>query len=222
MRVDLSWVIQAFRAPHVAPPDRSAPREHHAVVAAILRGSEHGAEVLLIRRSEDERDPWSGHMALPGGHRDPSDADLLSTAVRETLEEIGLDLGSAAELVGRLEGTRAVARERALDFTIYPLVFALSSDFEPALNPKEVAEIVWAPVAHLLSPAAQSSVQYVIRDQRHQFPAFDVDGRKVWGLTYRILQNLLAVVAPSVAAGESAAGGAPSADALRHEGGGRE
>ena len=82
MRVDMDGVRQAFgsRKTDVFEP---APAGRHAVVAALLRQSPEGAEVLLIRRAEHELDPWSGHMALPGGHGDAQDDSLVATAVRE-------------------------------------------------------------------------------------------------------------------------------------------
>ena len=162
-----------------------------AVVAAILRQSSAGAEILLIRRAEDARDPWSGHMALPGGHRDPSDRDLVATALRETLEEVGLDLARDAELFGPLESARALSGRRP-PFDIYPFVFALAREVEPRANPREVHGIVWAKLDHLLSPAACTSIEHPIPGaEPRRLPAFDVDGHVVWGLTYRILSNLL-------------------------------
>lgn len=193
MRVDMDGVRRAFLALG-GSIEQAAPNGHHAVVAAILRDTQAGAEVLLIRRSEDERDPWSGHMALPGGHRDQNDLDLLATAVREISEEVGLDLMQHAELLGRLTSAKAVAQNRPLDITIFPLVFALRANVEPKGNPKEVQEVVWARIEHLLSPAARSVFDYELSDQRHRFPAFDVGGHRVWGLTFRILEDLLGVL----------------------------
>ena len=163
-----------------------------AVVAAIVRqSSSAGAEILLIRRAEDARDPWSGHMALPGGHRDPSDRDLVATALRETLEEVGLDLARDAELLGPLQSARALSGRRP-PFDIYPFVFALAREVEPRANPREVHRIVWARLDHLLSPAASTSIAHPIPGaEPRRLPAFDVDGHVVWGLTYRILSNLL-------------------------------
>ena len=144
-----------------------------AVVAAIVRqSSSAGAEILLIRRAEDARDPWSGHMALPGGHRDPSDRDLVATALRETLEEVGLDLARDAELFGPLESARALSGRRP-PFDIYPFVFALAREVEPRANPREVHGIVWAKLDHLLSPAACTSIEHPIPGAEPRRVAWD-------------------------------------------------
>ena len=190
-RVDLQWVRRAFSGRSTSATSAS-PEGRHAVVAAILRDSPEGAEVLLIRRAEHDLDPWSGHMALPGGHGDTVDTSLVATAVREIAEEVGLDLHQHAELLGPLPELVAAPTKLA----IYPLVFALSPGQEPEPNPREVAEVVWATLDHLRSPAALSSYEMLVREQRHRFPAFDVRGRIVWGLTYRILGNLLSLLAP--------------------------
>ena len=68
-------------------------------------------------------------MAFPGGREDPGDVDLLSTAVRETLEELALDLNYHARLIGRLDDLPAVARGRRTGMSIAPFVFELTSSF---------------------------------------------------------------------------------------------
>jgi 8-oxo-dGTP pyrophosphatase MutT (NUDIX family) len=196
MHVDMEWVRRAFGA-RETDASSPAPAGRHAVVAAILRDSPEGAEVLLIRRAEHELDPWSGHMALPGGHVDASDASLVATAVREISEEVGLDLLGHAQLLGRLPELVATPAQ----LTISPLVFALSAGHEPEANPAEVAEVVWTTLEHLRSPLAKSSYELSMRQQRHIFPAFDVRGRIVWGLTYRILGHLLTTLEPGSEAG---------------------
>lgn len=197
VRLDLEQIRRAF-AGKLDESTRRQPAGPHAVVAAIVRQGRAGGEVLLIKRAEDERDPWSGHMALPGGRRDPEDADLLATAQRETWEEIGLSLVENAELLGRLESVRAALVDRS--FEICPLLFALERGDAPlVLNPREVKSVVWAGLSHLMSPAAVTHFEYRGRSanaggpQGLQFPAFDVAGHIVWGLTYRILNNLLDV-----------------------------
>jgi 8-oxo-dGTP pyrophosphatase MutT (NUDIX family) len=189
MRVDMDSVRQAFGSERTDSLGR-APTARHAVVAAILRDSPRGAEVLLIRRAEHELDPWSGHMALPGGHGDAADDSLVATAVREISEEVGLNLLEHAELLGRLSEVIALPKQ----LTIFPLVFALGPGHEPQANPAEVQEVVWATLEHLRSPSAQVSHELTVRQQRHRLPAFDVEGHVVWGLTYRILGELLVSV----------------------------
>jgi ADP-ribose pyrophosphatase YjhB (NUDIX family) len=122
-------------------------RTRQAAVAVILREQPHGEEILFIKRAEKKGDPWSGHMAFPGGHLDPVDEDLRAAAMRETLEEIGLDLSGAGYL-GAIDQQRAMPRGRTLDMIIAPHVFELSGDPSFTIN-YEVDEVVWAPLAPL-------------------------------------------------------------------------
>src|SRR5689334_10230467 len=109
MPIDVDLVRAAFRD-RAHRPATLRGDERFAAVAAVLRDRGGEAEVLLIRRAQKETDPWSGHMAFPGGRQDPSDRDLLHTAVRETEEEVGLELRPEEHLIGRLDDLAAVAR----------------------------------------------------------------------------------------------------------------
>jgi 8-oxo-dGTP pyrophosphatase MutT (NUDIX family) len=165
------------------------PAERRAAVAAVLRPTAAGPEVLLIRRAERVGDPWSGHMALPGGHADATDADLLATALRETREEVGLDL-AGHELLGALDEHAAHAQGRFTGLVIAPFVFALQSAAEPRAN-QEVAELLWAPIGPI-ARGELDAVKEVQRDgQLVRFPGFRVGEHVVWGLTHRVLQSLL-------------------------------
>jgi 8-oxo-dGTP pyrophosphatase MutT (NUDIX family) len=169
-----------------------APRR--AAVATIVR--EHklvGPEVLFIRRAEHPHDPWSGHMAFPGGREEPSDADLLETAIRETREEVSLDLVGSARLLGRLDELPAVARGKRTGLTISPFVFELTHDSPLHFN-GEVSEVVWAPLARLFRGELATVFPYEIAGQRVELPAHDVQGRIVWGLTHRMLESLFALL----------------------------
>lgn len=170
------------------------PRPGRAAVAIVLRDVEDGPEVLLIRRSERIDDPWSGHMAFPGGREDPDDESLLATAIRETQEELGLDLSTSGRLLGRLGDLPAVARGRRVGITIAPFVFELTGEVELAYRPDEVAEAIWVPIDPLMHGRLHTTFELERDGQRTLSPAHDVDGRIVWGLTYRMLESLFALL----------------------------
>jgi 8-oxo-dGTP pyrophosphatase MutT (NUDIX family) len=166
------------------------PGQGRAAVAIVVRDGTDGPQVLLIRRAEHPADAWSGHMAFPGGRQDPEDENLMATAIRETLEEVGLDLGQAGRLLGQLAPLPAVARGRPVGMTIVPFIFELVADAE-LLYSDEVVEAVWVPLDPLLQGQLRTTFA-VDRDsgERVELPAHDVDGRIVWGLTYRMLDSL--------------------------------
>lgn len=161
----------------------------YAAVAAVVRPGVADTEVLLIRRAEHDGDPWSGHMAFPGGRHDPEDPTLLMTARRETLEEVGLDLGDGAHLLGALPRIPAVARGKRLGLAIAPFVFELQRDAQLTLN-HEVSEVLWTPLGPLFAGERDIRHAYDWQGQRVYLPAYDVGGRTVWGLTYQMLQVL--------------------------------
>jgi len=160
-----------------------APRT--AAIALILLELDATLELLLIERATREGDPWSGHMALPGGHRDATDSDLGATAERETLEEVGLDLRSHGERVGRLSDTTPV---RGVPLAVRPYVYLLGA--RPTLSlSAEVRKALWVPIAPLLSGVGHTKHTFARGAERFEFPAWDIDGHRVWGLTYRVLDE---------------------------------
>jgi 8-oxo-dGTP pyrophosphatase MutT (NUDIX family) len=144
--------------------------------------------VLLIRRADRPGDPWSGHMALPGGRREPTDADLIATAIRETLEEVGLGL-DRADLLGSLDDV--VPRTPVLPpVAVRPYVFSLPQ--RPPLTPNpEVAAIKWVLLDHLMHPETYHSARLDIRGEPRDVPAYRLEEAIVWGMTERILTELL-------------------------------
>lgn len=165
-----------------------------AAVAIVLRDVLHGPEILLIRRAERAGDPWSGHMAFPGGREAASDASLLATAVRETREELALDLEASGKLLGPLQQLPAVARGRSTGMVIAPFVFELTTQVPLAYKLDEVSEALWAPLQPLMHGSLRSTIAYELSGQSLTLPAHDVDGRKVWGLTYRMLEDLFSLL----------------------------
>lgn len=170
---------------------RSDESGNRAAVAAVLR--ERGAlELLFIRRSEHPLDPWSGHMAFPGGRVDPEDRDELAAAVRETREELALDLALHGELLGELAAVQAVARGRRLPLVIQPYVFVLGEP-ELMLTPNhEVAEAVWVPLDFFLTPGNRQRMSYDRDGLQIELPCYRFAGREIWGLTLRMVDDIAA------------------------------
>ncbi|MEO8622541.1 MAG: CoA pyrophosphatase, partial [bacterium] len=75
-----------------------------AAILLVLRAREDGEpELLMIKRAEAKGDPWSGHIACPGGRMEPTDRNLEVTAVRETWEETGIDVTRDGRILGQLD-----------------------------------------------------------------------------------------------------------------------
>ena len=161
-----------------------------AAVALILRAAD-PLEVLLIKRAVFENDPWSGHMALPGGREEDVDGSLSDTARRETREETGLVLPPDA-LLGRLPVVSAQSA-RVSRFHISPFVFGVPGDAKAWVASREVDTLFWVPVSHLSDPAVRTTVRIPLLGNTREFPALEIEGQTVWGLTYRILNRFLEV-----------------------------
>ena len=150
-------------------------------------------ELLFIKRAVLERDPWSGHVAFPGGRIEPADTSLEMTAMRETLEELALDL-HAGRMLGRLDDL--APRSPVLPpIIIRPFVAVVSPDVEFVLS-AEVASAFWVPLSALRGENAEAEHVMMINGVRARFPAFRVQEHIVWGLTERIVRQLLPLVEP--------------------------
>jgi 8-oxo-dGTP pyrophosphatase MutT (NUDIX family) len=164
-----------------------------AAVAAVLRVVDDEPELLFIKRAILERDPWSGHVAFPGGRIEPGDDTLEDTAIRETQEELALDLRKG-QVIGRLDDL--APRTRSLPpIIVRPFVAVVSADvtFVPS---REVAATFWVPLSVLRHPDTQAEHVMTINGVRARFPAYRVDEHLVWGLTERIVRQLLSLFEP--------------------------
>lgn len=146
-------------------------------------------ELLLIERAEKEGDPWSGHMALPGGRREPGDHDLLATALRETREEVGVVVPRATVL-GGLDELRPSARRR-FSITIAPFVAVVPVETRPVPAPAEVETAIWVPLPHLASDQAVDEVLIELEEESLSLPALTYQEYVIWGLTHRILTGFM-------------------------------
>jgi 8-oxo-dGTP pyrophosphatase MutT (NUDIX family) len=185
----------ASRPPFRAPADAAAAR---AAVALLLRVADAGLELLLIRRAEREGDPWSGHMALPGGRKQAEDVNMAATAARETREEVAIDVHAGGRLLGELD--ELAPRSARTGIVVSPFVFHVPAGAEPTPN-HEVQVALWVPVDELLHPDAVTEYLHELEEGTRAFPAFDARGYVVWGLTHRILTGFLELYAEATQGG---------------------
>jgi 8-oxo-dGTP pyrophosphatase MutT (NUDIX family) len=181
-----------------AEPDGLLP-ERQAAVAVVLRLKPAAAtEILFIRRAVKEGDPWSGHMAFPGGHKEPDDNSLLDAAIRETWEEVGIDLRGNGRLLGALEPVRPMpgGPSGRTGMLVAPFVFSLKGPAKAAPN-YEVAEVVWTPLHPILQARNHVEEARLVEGSPRYFSGYQLgDGKFVWGLTYRMLHNLFEQIDP--------------------------
>ncbi len=167
--------------------------DSNAAVALILdnAASRDDPEIVFIERAQVLSDPWSGHIAFPGGRCEPGDQLPLDTAIRETEEEIGIDL-STGRFLGRLDD---LTGRRSHHLVVSCFVFMMSS-IGPFRQNHEVANVLTLPISRLLETKRQTEVQYDAW-QGQVFPAIRLGNHEepiVWGLTYRFLENFCALL----------------------------
>ncbi len=162
-----------------------------AAVLALLYPDASGAtRIVLIERSSGG-DHHGGEVSFPGGKAEPGDADATATALREAVEEVGLDVEAA--------GVRVVGELGALwipvsDFAVTPIVALASRRPILTASADEVARILEPPMATFLPDAPIRIVDRTVREWPLRFGAYDVDGLTVWGATARILSQLGAIL----------------------------
>lgn len=168
------------------PPEREGDAQRAAVTMVLRPRPEPG--VLFVQRARVAGDPWSGHMALPGGRMEPEDGRLLATARRELHEEVGLDLPVSAFL-GELSPVRPSSGSLP-GISIAPFVAWWEGEARIRAN-REIAGHLWVPVFRLESREHRAEHVVRIGGQLRSFPAIRVEGRVIWGLTFRIVSDFL-------------------------------
>ena len=170
-------------ARHAAGPSEAKRR---AAVAVVLHEAPE-PHVLLMKRAERDGDPWSGHISLPGGRFEPEDVSLLTTAIRESREELAIDLGSM-QLLGALPVMHPFTSGPS-GIEVTPFVFASSAIVTTECGPEALSSF-WLPLDQAASGVLDGTYTYPGTDR--QFPSWSYEGHVIWGLTWRILGDVLA------------------------------
>lgn len=159
-----------------------------AAVALLLAPAP--TRLLLIRRAERTGDPWSGQLALPGGRRDPRDADLLATALRETREEVGLAVPRAAHAATLDDLAPRIAVLPPI--VVRPFVLRAVADGPLVHAVREVASAHWVPLDRLADPANRAVVRLEARGAPREVEGHQLAEGFLWGMTERILAPVVA------------------------------
>ena len=138
--------------------------------------------VFTERRADLRRHP--GEISFPGGRRDDGDADLWSTALRESQEEIGLPPADV-ELLGALQPTPTFVT----NYAIYPFVGLIEPGFAWVLQEREVAQVLELPLAAVRD--GYDRRRLVRRGIPFRTDTYETGGHVIWGATARIVADLL-------------------------------
>lgn len=196
-----TFALDLFERRLVGRSAKQITASKRAAVATLLRwGDPAGPEVLLMRRAEAAGDQWSGQVCLPGGKAEPGDADLHATALRETREEVGIELSQCSRYLGPLDALPAMARGRILSTSISPFVFQQTSRVEIRLG-AEAAHAFWLPLARAAGGEFDSHYDYDTGKGNLKLPCWRYEGEVIWGLTFKMLGTLLDLVGPPDGAG---------------------
>lgn len=187
---DIEPAITAF-TPRRDPQRRQ--RRRSAVTLLLRERPRTGVNVLMIQRAERVGDPWSGHMAFPGGRMDADDRHSFAAAARECREEVGFDVEHSAHYLGRLSDLETHLRSGTSSMLVTPFLFALPDD--PLLAPNhEVAEIVWVPLSFLADLGNRRRMRLQRDVGELDLPCYWYRGKQIWGLSLGMLDELLGLI----------------------------
>ena len=188
---EVARVARAIAAHRAVEAD--APGARRAAVALLLRPGAQGLELCFIRRAERTGDPWSGHVAFPGGREEPHDDTLEHTALRETFEETGVDVRAGGRVLGRLDDL-APRSPLLPPVLVRPFVAVVPAGTEVVPNDGEVAGAFWVPLRTLHLPETSRESTVTVRGEPVAVTSFRYEEHVIWGMTERILRQLLGLL----------------------------
>ncbi len=158
-------------------------------VATILRHEGGELQVLLIKRAQREGDRWSGHIAFPGGRAQQEDKNIRETAIRETHEEVGLSL-TVDDYIGRMSDVMTLAHGTRKPMVVSPYAFKLEGDPSFTIN-HEVDQVIWLPLSFLADRRNRETMRWERNGMSVKLPCYFYGEHRIWGLTLRMLDELV-------------------------------
>ena len=183
---------------HMAPPQRF-PKNHQQVYKPNAN-TRIGCVLILLYPGEDQRVHFplivrpeyegvhSGQVALPGGKKEEGE-DFIATALRETSEEIGVEVDRSLVL-GRLSQLYIPPS----NFIVHPIVAAIPHQPEFVPSPREVAKMLTVDLTSLLGDAKREVKEVQWKGQTVDLPFYNIDDHTVWGATAMILGEFIAII----------------------------
>jgi 8-oxo-dGTP pyrophosphatase MutT (NUDIX family) len=185
----IRYLAAALAAPSLrrAIADTQQPARARSAAVLLPFHLRAGLPHLLFTQRSAALARHSGEISFPGGSRDPLDPSAVATALRETDEEIGVP-PERVRVLGELPASYAAVS----NFVITPVVGWLDdAPLRLTPNPAEVADVFAAPLAALADPAIYHSERWLRNGERHLIHFYDFEGHRIWGVTARILHDLL-------------------------------
>ena len=181
------WISHCLS--HPAPVLRDVPGHRKAAVAMILSMQDSAWKMLFIERATHPGDPWSGNIGFPGGKVEKDDADSRHAAERETMEELGVDLGGTQYLgqISDLDGAH-------LPVLLSCFVYGMNGDDLDFILSEEVKDVFWLTFEELTDPLRHGMHQFTFAGDRFESPCIRLpyeDKPVLWGLTYRMVRDFL-------------------------------
>jgi len=143
--------------------------------------------VIFTRRTQNVS-THKGQISFPGGVRDRTDASLLDTALRESMEEVGITTNSV-DVLGQLDDFATLVSY----FVISPFIGLIPWPYQLTISESETAEIIHVPISALLDKACMSEGNEIVDDELVPACFFTHNGNIIWGATARILKQFLEI-----------------------------
>lgn len=169
-------------------PFHSDSKKRRGAVGVLIKEEAEDLWLLMIKRGENPRDPWSGQMAFPGGHADSRDGTLFDTVAREAVEEVGINVHNQ-QFLGCLRNVEP----RNSPMVVTPFIFLITERVHPTTS-REAKEILWIPLSFLLDPRNISSIVVPIGGEEVSMGCYRYSNRIIWGMSFRIIQEIFSKI----------------------------